>query len=139
MNDIFKKALKQKLRFSSPRLAQITTEDLFSQSIDTLDIIGTALKNQLLATDGKVTSLLNPEKKNEELQLKFDIVSTILTEKVAARDRARKAADTRQEAARLMELIARKEDQEREGKSKEELQKQLSELLKQAEVEAEAE
>jgi pyruvate-formate lyase len=65
-------------------------------------------------------------KANEELELKFAIVKHVIDVKLAEQAAAKTAAENKTTIARLTEILARKEDQELEGLSKDEIRARIA-------------
>ena len=122
---IFEYAAKHKLRF--PYRGSITTEDLYDLSPVDLDRIYKTLARE--AKKNEEESLL-ADKKDEDVDLnvKIDIIKHIVTEKLAAIERAKKAAATKMQAEKIRAIIAEKQDAALKELSPEELNKMLEEL-----------
>ena len=122
---IFEYAAKHKLRF--PYRDSITTEDLYDLSPTDLDRIYKTLARE--AKKNEEESLL-ADKKDEDVDLnvKIDIIKHIVTEKLAAIERAKKAAATKMQAEKIRAIIAEKQDAALKEMSPEELNKMLEEL-----------
>lgn len=122
---IFEYAAKHKLRF--PYRGSITTEDLYDLSPADLDRIYKTLAREAKKNEEK--SLL-ADKKDEDVDLnvKIDIIKHIVTEKLAAIERAKKAAATKMQAEKIRAIIAEKQDAALKEMSPEELNKMLEEL-----------
>ena len=122
---IFEYAAKHKLRF--PYRGSITTEDLYDLSPADLDRIYKTLARE--AKKNEEESLL-ADKKDEDVDLnvKIDIIKHIVTEKLAAIERAKKAAATKMQAEKIRAIIAEKQDAALKELSPEELNKMLEEL-----------
>lgn len=122
---IFEYAAKHKLRF--PYRGSITTEDLYDMSPADLDRIYKTLARE--AKKNEEESLL-ADKKDEDVNLnvKIDIIKHIVTEKLAAIERAKKAAATKMQAEKIRAIIAEKQDAALKEMSPEELNKMLEEL-----------
>lgn len=122
---IFEYAAKHKLRFSYR--GSITTEDLYDLSPADLDRIYKTLARE--AKKNEEESLL-ADKKDEDVDLnvKIDIIKHIVTEKLAAIERAKKAAATKMQAEKIRAIIAEKQDAALKEMSSEELNKMLEEL-----------
>jgi hypothetical protein len=124
--DLFQKASRLKLRFPSPA-GLLAVEDLWDlpltarnrANLDSLAI----LLHRALREAGEVVSFVTekPIAGSEEMRLRFEIVKFIIDVRVAERDRDAEAADRRQKKAKLLELIARKQDAALEDKPIEEL------------------
>ena len=122
---IFEYAAKHKLRF--PYRGSITTEDLYDLSPADLDRIYKTLARE--AKKNEEESLLADKKdKDVDLNVKIDIIKHIVTEKLAAIERAKKAAATKMQAEKIRAIIAEKQDAALKEMSPEELNKMLEEL-----------
>lgn len=136
-NDLFEQASRLKLRFYSP-MGSLTVEDLWDlpltsptgRSRANLDSIAIALHKQTRES-AETVSFVTPSSSTSqaaELDLKFQLVKYIISVRVAERDAAKEASDRKEKKQRLLELIARKQDQELEGKSLEELTQMVEAL-----------
>lgn len=126
---IFEKATRQKLRFKTAS-GMVTTEDLWDMPLEgrvSLDNLARAL-NKEIKEQQEESFVKKPSSASTETKLKFDVVKHIIDVKIADQERAQKAAATRKEKQRILELMSRKQDQELEDKSLEELQKMLDSL-----------
>ena len=122
MSDLFKIATKKKYRFNYK--GQVTVEDLWDLSVEELDKIYKNLKS--LQKNASEESLLQTvTKEDKELNNKIEIIKTIVTDKLAAKDRAMKAASQRAQNQRILEIMADKQDAALKEKSIEELQNML--------------
>lgn len=135
--NIFELATRQKLRFASAK-GDLTTEQLWdlpllisSPTRDVkvdLDTLARSINHELKAQaeESFVSTKANPLK--AQLELKLEIVKHIIADKLAAAEKAKKASDNRAERERLMDALKRKQDQELESLSPEEIQKRLAAL-----------
>ena len=122
MADLFKVATKKKYRFNYK--GQVTVEDLWDLSVEELDKIYKNLKS--LQKNASEESLLQTAtKEDKEVNNKIEIIKTIVTDKLAAKDRAMKAASQRARNQRILEIMADKQDAALKEKSIEELQDML--------------
>lgn len=122
MSDLFKIATKKKYRFNYK--GQVTVEDLWDLSVEELDKIYKNLKS--LQKNASEESLLQTAtKEDKEVNNKIEIIKTIVTDKLAAKDRAMKAASQRARNQRILEIMADKQDAALKEKSIEELQDML--------------
>jgi len=132
MEDLYKKAAALKLRFDSPN-GQLMVEDLFdlplksrSKKTANLNDIAKGL-NRKLKDDGEEDFVERRTKPNARLKAKFDIVLDVI-DVVQAREAAAERRElNRQKKARIMEIMAKKQDEALEGQSLEDLEKLLSE------------
>ena len=122
MSDLFKVATKKKYRFSYK--GQVTVEDLWDLSVEELDKIYKNLKS-LQKNTSEESLLQTATKEDKELNNKIEIIKTIVTDKLAAKDRAMKAASQRAQNQRILEIMADKQDAALKEKSIEELQNML--------------
>lgn len=129
---MFEKATRMKLRFATPQ-GQLTVEDLWDLPLESkngranLKDIAIDLSRQLKTQDD-VPAFIQTEVSTPAtavIQLKFDIVKKIYEVKVAEKQAADSAAETKAFNQRILELIANKKDEELQGKSIEELQAML--------------
>ena len=123
MTDLFKVATKKKYRFNFK--GQLTVEDLWELSVEDLDKIYKTLKSQ--QRNSQEESLLQTaSKEDRELSNKIDIIKTIFTDKLIAREKALKVAEKKAQNQRILEIMADKQDAALKEKSLEELQNMLT-------------
>jgi len=115
---MFEKASRLKVRFPYTK-GQVTVEDLWDLSTTVLDGIYKTLRATQKDQDGD--SLLAERRTDTVLALQIDIVKYIVTVKVAEADAKKLATAKREQKARIMELIAEKQDESLKNKSIEEL------------------
>ena len=130
---LFERAARLKLRFITPQ-GNLSAEDLWDIPLTTnrtnlanLNDIAKGVSRELKAQGEE--EFVNPVSKvDEELQLKLDIVKHVIQVSQAENEAARALSERREKKARLLELIAKKQDQQLEAKSMEELQEMISAL-----------
>ncbi len=126
MNDLFKRAAKDKVRFDSTK-GSLSAEDLFDLSLESLDVIAKRVNKQL-KTEGEESFIGKKSRTNTELELKLDILKDVIKTK-QDEDEARKTrAEKREKLENLKVLLADKELEEFKGKSKDEILKEITEL-----------
>lgn len=130
---MFEKATRLKLRFTSPQGA-LTVEDLWDLPLTSTRLNVANLNNiakwisRQLKTEGE-EDFVNPKSGADTvLHVQLDIVKHIIQVKQAENEAARDLADRKQKKERLVEIIAKKKDQDLEGKSLEELTAMVGEL-----------
>jgi len=133
VEDLYKEAAKRKLRFNSPA-GQLMAEDLFDLPLKSrstkkanLNDIAKGI-NRALKDDVEEDFVARRTKPNLELKIRFDIVLDVIQvvqEREAAVERRELG---RQKKARIMEIMAKKQDEALEGQSMEDLEKLLGEL-----------
>lgn len=136
VDSMFEQASRSKLRFESPR-GLLSVEDLWDLPLTSpsgnranLDAIAIELHRQT-RDSAEVLSFVNPSVENgarAELDMKFAIVKHVIGVKVRERDELKAAAERRDKKNRLLELIARKQDEELSSKPVEELQALVNSL-----------
>lgn len=120
--NIYQYAAKNKLRF--PFKGNVSIEDLYDLNITDLDTVYKTLSKQVKKDEGE--SLLDTKSKEDtDIQVKMEIVKEIFAEKQAAINAAQKAAETKAKNQKIMSIIARKEDEELNNKSVDELKAML--------------
>lgn len=130
---MYEKAVRLKLRFATPQGA-LSVEDIWDlpltssrANVASLNNVAKDVSRQLKAEGEE--DFVNPKSGADEiLALKLDIVKHVIQVKQAENEAARLAADRKDRKARILELMQRKQNQELEGKSMEELQGILTTL-----------
>lgn len=121
--ELFEKALKNGLRFKSSR-GSLTTEDLFALSLEELDEIAKAVNKQLKASEEE-SFISTSNKKNVKLETSLEVLKRVIAIKIADRDASKLATLKRQQRAKVLEVMANKQDEALHSKSLEELQAML--------------
>ena len=114
----FEKATRLRLRFETSR-GNLNVEDLWRLPLAELDKLAIALNKQLKESSEE-SFIKAKSKDNKLLELRFDIVKHIIETLLSEDEEQKKAADKRAKREQLLELIAKKKNQELEGKSLEE-------------------
>jgi ssDNA-specific exonuclease RecJ len=128
--EIFKKASKKKLRFSTNR-GVLSVEQLWDLSKDEIRQLvikarEAAKKSSGEVNDSELSFLDSPAKiKATDDELRFEILKDIYLTKKSAEEKALKKAEVKRNNQKLLDLIARKEDEALEKKSIKELEKML--------------
>lgn len=114
---MFEKATRLKVRF--PHKGQCSVEDLWDLGVTALDGIYKTLRGAQKEQDGE--SLLSEKREDAVLALQVDIVKHIVGVKQAEAEAKRLSVEKKAQKERIMELIARKQDEALASKSVEEL------------------
>ena len=128
--EIYKKAAKKKLRFSTNR-GSLPVEQLFDlpkEEIRQLVIKAreAAKKSSGEVNDSELSFLDSPTKvKATDDELRFEILKDIYLTKKSAEEKAQKKAEAKANNKKLLEIIARKQDEALEKKSIKDLEKML--------------
>lgn len=131
---MFEIASRKKLRFDSPQ-GLLTVEDLWDLPLTSergnranLDDIARGLHRQM-KDDADVSFVSEARAKADDgTALKLDIVKRVIEVKLAEKKAAAEARANAEKKQKILAIIARKEDQQLEGASLDELQK-LAESL----------
>lgn len=130
---LFERASRLKLRFPSP-VGNLSAEDLWDIPL-TSTRANTANLNNIakdISRDLKAAGeedFVNPASAvDEKLQLALDIVKHVIHVRQEEAEVARTLANRREQKARILELIAKKQDQALESKSEEELRAMVNAL-----------
>lgn len=125
--NLFELATRSKFRYAYK--GTISVEDLWDLSAEALDAIYRQLNAE--AKTRSEESLLNTKSKADNLlEAKIEIVKHIFMVKVAEHDKAAEAKKKREEKARLLNLLAEKQDEALAAKSADEIRKMIEELDK---------
>lgn len=123
--DIFAVATRNKYRF--PYKGVISVEDLWDLPVTELDRIYKYLNNE--AKKEQEESLLKEQNTTDQvLTNKIEIIKYIVSVKLNELKARAEAAEKKERKQRLLEILAKKEDQELEASSVEQLKKMLEEL-----------
>lgn len=127
--EIYKKAAKKKLRFSTNR-GSLPVEQLFDlpkEEIRELVIKAreAAKKSSGQVSDAELSFLDAPKTKATDDELRFEILKDIYLTKESAEEKAQKRAEVKANNKKILELIARKQNEALEKKSIKDLEKLL--------------
>lgn len=126
MMNMFKKASKKKLRFGSGR-GQIGIEELWDLSLEDLDEMAVAIDKELQAY-GRESFIGTRRPAATDNQLRLDILLEVINDKLTAQEVATERAANKAKIEQIKAIMARKSDEELEGKSMEELQALVAEM-----------
>ena len=124
---MYKKAARMKLRVATNR-GNLSVEQLYDLSKEEIGQLAIAYRPKKPIDDEEL-AFLKQETSAEETpeQLSFRILKDIYLTKQAEEDKAHRRAEVRQRNRKLLEVIARKQDEALESKSIEELEAMLEE------------
>lgn len=123
--NMFEVATREKMSF--PFKGMISVEDLWDLSVQNLDKVFKILNSQ--RKEAQEESLLNVKSSEDEvLDTQIAIVKYIVGVKLEEQAARVKAAENKEKKQKIMALMAKKDDEEMENMSREELQKLLDEL-----------
>ena len=122
VTNIFKYAAKKALRF--PYKGVATVEDLFDLDMGSLDMVYKTLKKQQKASDEE--SLIEEKTiEDKNLEIKLAIVKEIFEDKKAAAEKAKRIVANKAKNQKILEILAKKENEALENMSEDELKAQL--------------
>lgn len=123
--DIYKKALKEHLRFNTSKGA-LSTEQVFDLSQKDLSSEIRKIKKVLKDTDDDELSFLDGTKNVDATeQLRFDILKDVYLTKKEESEVASKAKENKEFKEKILDLIAEKKNEDLKSKSVEELQEMI--------------
>ena len=133
MENLFIEATALKLRFATVK-GKLMVEDLWdlpltprSRQAVCLDDIAKSL-NSAIKEDAEESFVVKTTKKNEPLLIAFEIVKYIIKVKLAEKEQRSMAKEKADKKKRILSILNDKENKELEGKSREELLKELESL-----------
>ena len=134
--NIFETASSKKLRFATTR-GLLSVEDLWDLSLESLDTLARAINKELKSTQEEsfIPATTTRKRGASEMELKLEILKSIIGTRVEERDAAKSRADKRAAISRLKELAAKKADEALASKSLEEIQSELAALGEDADEE----
>ena len=127
---MYKIAARKKLRIATNR-GNLSVEQLWDLSKEEIGDLAIAIRKRIADTRGTAgdseLDFLKPAAQQEETidELTFRILKDIYTTKQAEEDKAHRRAAARDNNRKILELIAKKQDQALESKSVEELEAML--------------
>lgn len=120
---MYKEALQKKLRFKTNK-GMITTEDLFDLSLQNLNTLAIMLDKKISEAPKKSFIEELPAEENDD-ELRFSIVKDVINIKLKARKDNIDKAQANAQKKRILEILAKRNDEELEKKSTEELRAML--------------
>ena len=129
----YKRALKNGYRYESVR-GLLTTEDLFDLPLTgnngfNLDQVAIAIDEKMEKLGSK--SFVNSNAKSAQRKVeeaKLEIVKDIIADKIEEQEKVKRAAEKAAKKQKILELLAKKQDESLEAKSEEELLAELEAL-----------
>jgi hypothetical protein len=131
--NIFEQAARVKLRFESP-VGFLTTEQLFDLPLTSkagrqnLDDIAREVYKELKGLEEVSFVALKPDPRKTELELQLELLKHVIAVKLEAKAAAEKAAADAERKRRLLGALARKEEGELEGMTREQLEAEIAKI-----------
>lgn len=123
MENIFKQASKLKLRFQTTK-GILSTEQLWDLSLADLDTLAVSLEEAVTKSKSK-SFLVKQTTENETVKLQFDVVLNVLKTKSEELEQIKSAREIKAHNAKILSLIAEKQEEGLKSKSVEDLEKLL--------------
>lgn len=128
---MFKEASQLKLRFSTS-VGNLSTEDLWdlpltSRNGASLDNLAKELNREIKNAEEE-SFVVKKSSSNKVLDLKFSIVKDVIKDKMDAAEKARTRAEIKAKKDKIMEAIAKKEDESLDNAELDELRSMLAEM-----------
>lgn len=128
---MFKEASQLKLRFSTS-VGNLSTEDLWdlpltSRNGASLDNLAKELNREIKNAEEE-SFVVKKSSSNKVLDLKFSIVKDVIKDKMDAAEKARTRAEIKAKKDKIMEAIAKKEDESLDNAGLDELRSMLAEM-----------
>lgn len=125
--EIFEKAAKIKLRFSTPQ-GQLSVEELWDYGLPSLDAIAKAV-NKLLRDEGEETFLPSTTNKPAtQNDLRLEILKHIIAVRVQEQEDRKTRSERLAKLAQLKELAANKANEQLASKSLEDIHKEIEKM-----------
>jgi hypothetical protein len=122
----FEEASRLKLRFSTNR-GELSTEDLWELSLESLDTIAKAT-NKLIKADSEESFIGKKSTATTQLDLKLDILKRVIEVRLQERDARAARADKNAKLAQLRDIAMNKANEKLISMSEEDINKMISEL-----------
>lgn len=128
--NIFEKASRMRIRYSTNK-GDLTVEDLWdlplqSKNIGTVSLDALAIHQNRVNRDASEESFVTERSSvSVEAELKFDVVKYVIAAKISDNAAASTAQADRVHNTKIMDIIARKDDADLEGKSVDQLKDML--------------
>lgn len=122
---MFDKATRLKLRFESAK-GLLSVEQVWDLSLTALNEVAKSLSRQVKEAESDEEDFIGTKSNvDSQLQLRFDIVKSIISTKIQERDESANAAERKANNQVILGLIEKKQQEELAGKSLEELKAML--------------
>jgi len=134
--DLFQTATRKRYRFDTPQ-GPLSVEDLWSLPLQTkarnkasLDNVGMTIREELSRTtvESLIPSDVSDNSISQDLSNKFEIVKKIIAVKIEENKKSRDRMHALERKAFLEDLLMRKEQAEDEGRSAEDIKKEIKEI-----------
>ena len=130
---LFEEATKEKLRFGTSK-GHIDVEDLWDLPLTSargMSLNGVAKELSRKIKDGDEENFVDTAKSDPAIALakrKLEIVKRVIAVRIEENEKIQKAGERKAKKARILEVMAKKQDESLEQSSEEDLKKMLDEL-----------
>lgn len=129
---MFERATREKFRFPSSK-GELTTEQLWELPLTArnkvdLESVAQAVNQELKAASEESFVAVNRNPAKVVLEQKLELIKHIIAVRLEEQEKAKKSAQNKAERDRLLQILAKKQDEELEGMSKEDIEKRIQEL-----------
>lgn len=122
---MFEKASREKIRFNSVK-GNLTVEDLWDLPLTSLNTLAKGINKKLKMESEE--DFLEESKKDDVLQLQFDLVIHVIKTRQEENKKAKLKLDNKKKKEKILAILAKKQDDSMEQKSEADLLKELEEL-----------
>lgn len=122
--NIFEQATRTKLRFKATN-GMVSTEDLWDLSLQHLDLIAKGIRKDLRESED---SFIDDSKVDKLLELRFDIIKHVITNKIAERDAKTQQRANAARRQQILEILESKRSDSLKNMSEQDLLKELETL-----------
>jgi hypothetical protein len=131
--NIFERAARGKLRFPSG-VGMLMAEQLWDLPLTSrksgadLDSTARAIFTELKSLEEGSFVKVTPDPRKTDLELQLEIVKFVIADKIAAAERAQKAAENAERKRKLLAALSAKQEAELIGMSKEEIEAEIAKI-----------
>lgn len=126
MNNIFEKATRQKLRFTTAK-GNITTEDLWDLSLQDLDSVARGV-NKRVKESQEESFITTQSSGDRKASLALEVLKSIINTKLEDKKRSELKAARKEKESRILSIIAEKQDEALANKSIKALEAELAKI-----------
>lgn len=124
---MFEQASRLSIRFDSPSIGRVTTEDLWNLSLTELDEIAKDLNKEVKESEEE-SFIIKTTQVNKAVTLKFDLVKHVIKVLLDESEKIVNEINRKAKKEKILSIMARKEDEEMQGKTHEELSEMLDDI-----------
>jgi len=126
MNELFIKASRKKIRFSSTK-GLLSIEDLWDIPLTMLDKVTVSLKKEL-DESAEMSFISKKSKATDDLELGFEVAKYVIETRLEEAEKARLAAENKAKREKILAIIEQKENEGLANADIADLRKMLDDL-----------